>query len=79
MPAEERQVYFERHNLRFEHTFQKVLRIRAEQVFSSSSEAWQPHTQRISVPLFNPQGQVSGSLCIAASSQRGDLIEYKEL
>ncbi|EAS0615075.1 helix-turn-helix domain-containing protein [Salmonella enterica] len=79
MPAEEQQAYFERHNLCSDDTLHNALKTWAEQRFSSSSEAWQMHTQGISVPLFNSQGQISGSLCIAASSQRGDLIEYKEL
>lgn len=79
MPVEEQQAYFERHNLCSEYTLHNALKTWKKQGFSSSSEAWQLHTQGISVPLFNPQGQVSGSLCIAASSQRGDLIEYKEL
>ena len=79
MSDEEQQAYFERHHLQTNTALQNTLKAMAEHGFSSSSEAWQPHTQGISVPLFNQQEQVAGSLCIAASSQREELIAYKDL
>ncbi|MGL4724532.1 MAG: IclR family transcriptional regulator [Scandinavium sp.] len=79
MSDEEQQAYLERHCLQADNELQEKLTCWAEQGFASSSEAWQPHTQGISVPLFNQQEQAAGSLCIAASSQREALTVYKEL
>lgn len=79
MPQNEQEAYLERHQLQDNQALRESLRQWALQGYSSSSEAWQPHTQGISVPLFNMHDNVAGSLCIAASSLRGELVEYKTL
>lgn len=79
MSSEEQAEYLKRHNLNADDKLKNTLSTWTKQGFASSSEAWQPHTQGISVPLFNTKDQVAGSLCIAASSQRGELTKYKDL
>ncbi|MRS16304.1 helix-turn-helix domain-containing protein [Enterobacteriaceae bacterium RIT691] len=79
MPQAEQDAYLDRHNLADDPTLKEALHKWAQQGYASSCEAWQPHTQGISVPLFNRQDIVAGSLCIAASSLRGELTEYKIL
>lgn len=79
MPQAEQDAYLERHHLQADQSLKKSLAIWAQQGYASSCEAWQPHTQGMSVPLFNMQGHVAGALCIAASSLRGELVEYKSL
>ncbi|WP_189389298.1 IclR family transcriptional regulator [Buttiauxella sp. B2] len=79
MPEDQQEAYFERHLLHSDDALKSTLTAWKKKGYSNSSEAWQPHTQGISVPLFNLREEAVGSLCIAASSQRGELIEYKDL
>ncbi|MCT4705838.1 IclR family transcriptional regulator [Enterobacteriaceae bacterium H11S18] len=79
MKPEERLDYLSRHQLQADAALLETLELFAQQGYASSHEAWQPHTQGLSVPLFNVQKEVAGSLCIAASTLRDDLIVYKPL
>lgn len=79
LPQEEREAYLTRHHLQNDGVLLAALRRWAEQGYATSREAWQPHTQGLSVPLFDAQRRVAGSLCIAASSMRDDLIDYTGL
>lgn len=79
MTAEGKEDYLTRHNLHDDHALTETLDKYQQQGYASSHEAWQPHTQGLSVPLFNAQKEVAGSLCIAASTMRSDLIVYKTL
>ncbi|EDW1729016.1 helix-turn-helix domain-containing protein [Salmonella enterica subsp. enterica] len=79
MSGDEQADYLQRHHLHHDISLRDALKLWKLQGYSNSREVWQPHTQGISVPLFDAGNRVTGALCIATSDMREDLIIYKDL
>ncbi|WP_265512269.1 IclR family transcriptional regulator, partial [Providencia heimbachae] len=68
--------YLEKHHLQEDQILKNQLQHYADEGYAYSKEAYLAGTQGLSVPIFSFEKGVLGSLCIAASSQSKDLIEY---
>ncbi len=71
--------YLEKHHLQEDQILKNQLQHYGDEGYAYSKEAYLAGTQGLSVPIFSFEKGVLGSLCIAASSQSKDLIEYYPL